>query len=83
MNSFRSGPSEFDARSIVIRLKTKYADCRITLKVVANTFIVYYNFSSIDQKNQSYPYFFLIYILSHREILVPIGPGAKEFLIRH
>ena len=40
-------------------------------------------FFETDQKNQSYPYSFLICILSQHKILVPIGLDVKVILARH
>ena len=62
----------------VIGLNTKHADCRIIF-VISNTFVTNDNFSELIRKISPTFIFFLIYILSHHKIPVPIGLDAKVF----
>ena len=90
INKLYVGPIiEFDARptgvqfkrsaklATVIGLITKHADCRI----ISNTFVAHDNFS--EEKSALLIVFYCMYRPGHHRILVPIGPVAKEILIRH
>ena len=71
--------------STVIGLITKHADCRITLllyPIISNTFVTHDYFSELIGKVSPTNIFFSIYRPSHHKIPVPIGPVAKEILIR-
>ena len=49
---------------------------------ISDTFVTYGNFSELIRKI-SPTYIFLIYILSHHKIPVPIGLNEKVFLMQH
>ena len=50
---------------------------------VASSLSCIHNVCHVVQKNKSLPFSFLMFIPRHRKIIVPIGPEAKEFLIRY
>lgn len=66
----------------MIGLTTKYAECRITFILYLIRLKLMISFSELIRNIRPIYIFFGIYRQSPHKIMIPIGPAAKEALIR-